>query len=261
MEILIFIIVLISALICEWIDSSLGMGYGTILSPLLIVFGFSPMLVVPSILITQALGGLSASIFHHKNGNADFSIKGKISDDLKTVLIITSLGILAVVFGAFVASSISKTLLGTYIAVLVMVMGLLIVTNFRFSYSNGKMMLVGIVSAFNKGLSGGGYGPVVTGGQIVLGKEHKNAIACTTAAEPLICLAGFITYLFINGMSDFTLLISLGIGAIIAGPLGAMTTRNLDKEKLKKIIGTAMIFLGLLAILKILGILTLNISM
>lgn len=261
MEVLIFILVLISALICEWIDSSLGMGYGTILSPLLIVFGFSPLLVVPSILITQALGGLSASIFHHKNGNANFTIKEKISDDMKTVLIITSLGVFAVIFGAFIASSVSKTLLGTYIAVLVLIMGFLILTNFRFGYSNGKMILVGIVSAFNKGLSGGGYGPIVTGSQIVLGKSHKNAVACTTAAEPLICLAGFITYLLINGISDYSLLVSLGIGAIIAGPIGAMTTKNLNKERLKKIIGTIMIFLGLLAILKILGVLSLNISM
>ena len=45
------------ATIGEFIDSGLGMMYGTILSPLLILIGYSPEVVIPSILFSQ--------IFHH----------------------------------------------------------------------------------------------------------------------------------------------------------------------------------------------------
>ena len=55
------IIILFVAFMCEFLDSSLGMGYGTILSPFLIIAGFDPLLVVPSTLISQALAGLSAA--------------------------------------------------------------------------------------------------------------------------------------------------------------------------------------------------------
>ncbi|HHR85253.1 MAG TPA: sulfite exporter TauE/SafE family protein, partial [Candidatus Acetothermia bacterium] len=49
----------------ELLDSSLGMLYGTILSPVLIIAGYDPLVVVPSILITQALSGFVAAIGHH----------------------------------------------------------------------------------------------------------------------------------------------------------------------------------------------------
>ncbi len=44
--------ILTIALICEIIDSSLGMLYGTILSPILIIAGFDPPVVIPSILFS-----------------------------------------------------------------------------------------------------------------------------------------------------------------------------------------------------------------
>lgn len=255
-----FLIVALLAFICEWIDSAIGMGYGTILSPVLVILGFPPLLVVPSILITQALGGFSASIFHHKQGNARFCFRGGMSDDTKTVFYISSLGVFAVILAVFIGSAVSKTFLSTYIGILVLIMGLLILLNFRFAYSTGKMLIVGIVSAFNKGLSGGGFGPIVTGGQIVLGKEHKQAIACTTAAEPLICFAGFITYLILKGMPDFSLIFSLGAGAILAGPAGALTTKKIKRSLLKKIVGILMVFLGIIVLLRVFGILNINIS-
>ena len=255
-----FVSIALIALICEWIDSSLGMGYGTILSPLLLLFGFSVSEVVPAILITQALGGFSAAIFHHRHGNAHFSFKGKWSEDSKTVLVISSLGVIAAIAAAFLGSIISKNVLTAYIGALVLVMGFLVLINFSFRYSTMKMVIVGIISAFNKGLSGGGFGPIVTGGQMVLGKEHKSSIACTTAAEPLICIAGFLVYLFLNGLSNVSLIFALAIGSLIAGPFGAITTKALNRNKLKIIVGVLMLVLGTLTLLKIAGVIAINLS-
>ncbi|MBI5149121.1 sulfite exporter TauE/SafE family protein [Candidatus Pacearchaeota archaeon] len=277
-----FLIIILIAFICEWIDSGLGMGYGTILSPLLIFTGFPTLIVVPSILITQAIGGLSASICHHKYRNANFSIKSKnpiyiakkikqhgpvnafkkgVSEDLKTVAIITSLGIIATIIATFVAINISKTALNTYIGIIVVLMGLIILLGFTFVYSTVKMFIVGIVSAFNKGLSGGGFGPVVTGGQMVLGKDHKKAIGCTTASEPLICITGFIAYFFLKGISNWGLIYALGIGALVGGVTGPWMTKRINKKTLKIIIGLLMLFLGILTLLKTYNLIGLKISM
>ena len=75
MEIIVLLIV--GAFICGFIDSSFGMMYGTILSPALIISGFDPIVVVPAILFSQAIGGSVAGAFHHKLKNADFSLKSK----------------------------------------------------------------------------------------------------------------------------------------------------------------------------------------
>ena len=153
-----FLLLAFLAFVCEWIDASLGMGYGTILSPVLILFGLPPLLIVPSILLTQAIGGFSASIFHHKYHNVAFNINSKaknpfyalkrlkekgiryclnrgISEDLKTVFIITSLGIIATIAAAFIAIGISKTALSIYIGALVLVMGLFLLSGITFRYS------------------------------------------------------------------------------------------------------------------------------
>lgn len=266
----IFLIIFLVTIICEIIDSSLGMGYGTILSPFLILLGFPVLSVVPAILISQGLGGIIASIMHNKHKNFDLSIKKsseknilnrlqnfgligfirkEFSDDFKTVFVITSLGVLATIFSTIIAVNISKELLTTYINLLVILMGLFILLKFSFKYSSKKMLFVGLISSFNKGLSGGGFGPIVTGCQIVLGKKEKNSVACTTACEPLICFTGFASYLLLNAFSDWTLAIILSFGAGIGGFIGPFLTKFIKKEKFRTIVGAIMLLLGVWGLL------------
>ena len=73
----VIIVIFIISFICEYMDSTLGMGYGTTLTPLLLLIGFSPMSVVPAILVSQLLANILASIFHHLEGNVDFKPKDK----------------------------------------------------------------------------------------------------------------------------------------------------------------------------------------
>ena len=257
------VIVCFVAFACEWVDGAIGMGYGTILSPTLVIMGFPVLEVVPAILITQAFGGICAGGFHHLFSNASFILKGgKPSDDLKTVFWITSLGMIASAFASFVAVNvISKTALSIYIGAMVALMGILLLLGFTFKYSNSRMVLVGFVSALNKGLSGGGYGPLVTGGQMVLGNEYKSSVACTTLAEPPICIAGFIAYAVFNGVNNWRLILALGIGAILAGPLGAYTTKVLNGKRLKKIVAVLLVVLGTLSLLKACGLIHAPISL
>ncbi|GAG43524.1 unnamed protein product, partial [marine sediment metagenome] len=69
------ILIVLGAFVCEFIDASMGMMYGTILSPVLIIAGFEPVLVVPSILLSQAIGGFIASMFHHRFRNVNLALK------------------------------------------------------------------------------------------------------------------------------------------------------------------------------------------
>jgi len=238
-------LILLGAVICEFIDASLGMLYGTILSPVLIIAGFEPLLVVPGILFSQAAGGLTAAIFHHRKKNVDFSLKSTdpkyikerlktlgykesfnrgITKDLKVTLCLTFLGILATIFAALIAISIPKVALKTYIGGLVLVMGIILLTKAKFNFSwkkiTGigivsawkKITGIGIVSAFNKGLSGGGFGPLVTSGQMISGRNGKESIGATTLAEAPICITGFLVYFFTNGITNWNFVFLLTAG-------------------------------------------------
>ncbi len=68
------ILLIAAGLGAELLDASLGMLYGTILSPVLIIAGYDPLVVVPSILLTQAVAGVVAPVGHQRLRNADFSI-------------------------------------------------------------------------------------------------------------------------------------------------------------------------------------------
>ena len=58
------ITIVIIAFFAEYIDSTLGMGYGTTLTPLLILFGFEPLQVVPAVLLSELVTGLLAGFTH-----------------------------------------------------------------------------------------------------------------------------------------------------------------------------------------------------
>ncbi len=266
-----FLLILSLSFACEFVDSSLGMGYGTILSPVLIIFGFNPLLVVPAILLSQAFGGMSASIFHHKFENASFKFCSK---DLNLVLIICGFGILSTIFAASIAVNVPKKLLNTYIGFLVLIMGIILLRPHHIQFSWKKMIGVGLLSGFNKGLSGGGFGPVVTGGQILAGGEYRSAVGITTLAEPPICICGFFTYLIgrtvkeIDGplfsrpftdlvhqllspkLFQWEFMLPLFLGAVLVGPFGAWTTKSLKKDSLRLLISLLIMVLGIWTLVK-----------
>ena len=42
--------IVLLAFFCELVDSTLGMGYGTTLTPLLLAVGYEPIAIVPAVL-------------------------------------------------------------------------------------------------------------------------------------------------------------------------------------------------------------------
>ncbi len=47
--------IILFAFICEYVDSSLGMGYGTTLTPLLLIMGYNPLQIVPAVLLSELI--------------------------------------------------------------------------------------------------------------------------------------------------------------------------------------------------------------
>jgi len=174
--------------------------------------------------------------------------------DFKIVSVVASASIFGTLVAIFIALNIPTLYLKLYIGVLVLGMGVLILLNrkktFRFSWK--KIGALGLFAAFNKGASGGGYGPVVTSGQILSGVNSKNAIGITSLAEGLTCFVGVLTYfLFTNHTVDWNLAPSLVVGAILSVPVATFTVKKMKGDRLKLIVGVATVLLGSLTLGKI----------
>ena len=262
------------AFIFEYMDSTLGMGYGTTLTPVLLIMGYEPLQVVPVVLISELFSGLLAGFLHHREGNVDFKpkviclpeiareLKGfgylRILRDsfprhLKVALILAVCSIVGTVLAVFVALNIPKLWVKLYIGALVLAMGvtILICFNKKFSFSWKKIVGLGLLASFNKGISGGGYGPIVTSGQILSGVEGKSAVGITSLAEGLTCAVGIITYIFVSkNPLDLTLAPYIAVGAILAVPFSAKSVKKISEKKLKFAIAVLTIILGAVTIYK-----------
>ncbi|MBN2111744.1 sulfite exporter TauE/SafE family protein [Candidatus Woesearchaeota archaeon] len=266
--------IIIIAFIAEYADSTLGMGYGTMLTPLLLLMGFEPLQVVPIVLFSELITGLLAGFTHHSVGNVDFrpktmnvvkiyraikelgfkeSFKRGIPFHLKAALLIASCSIIGTVSAVFIAISLPKFYLNLYIGLLVLAIGLFILAtvnkNYRFSWK--KMTALGLIASFNKGISGGGYGPVVTGGQLLSGIDGKNAVGITSLAEGLTCAVGVLIYFLTKNIADWSLAPYIITGAVISVPFSAISVKKIKTKNLKILIGVITVVLGAFTIIKL----------
>lgn len=250
---LVFLTVFCVALFCEFIDSTLGMGYGTTLTPLLLISGFSPLQIVPCILLSELVTGITAGVMHQRDGNVDF-----FTDAIarKTAFLLSILSFAGAITAVFIALRIPKVWLNGIIAVIILSVGITILSTIRrqFQYRTSHIVLVGGIAAFNKGLSGGGYGPLVTAGQVVSGLSPKKAVAITSLAESLTCAVGLLAYMVLQkGPLDFSLALPLLLGAVLSVPLATLTVRRLPEQLMRASVGVTTCLLGLFTLCKVLA--------
>ncbi len=218
-------------------------------------------------LLSQLVGGIIGGIAHHRAGNInlDFRRDDKLikerlrglgylprSFDSKVILILATCGVIGVVIGVFTAVNIPKIVVETYIGVMVLGIGLTILLrrHHRGASSWRGLIVLGLLGAFNKGVSGGGYVPLVAGGQIISGRETRSSVGSTTVAVAIVCMVGFLSYLLVRRDVYWMLVMATSIGSIIAAPFAAITVRKVNTEKLRLAIALAIIILGVLTLAK-----------
>ncbi|RLC94921.1 MAG: hypothetical protein DRI39_01405 [Chloroflexi bacterium] len=261
-----FAAVLVVSLFCQYLSLSLGAGYGTAVTPIFIIMGFSPVQVVPAVLLSQLAGGLVGGALHHRAGNIDLdfrrdeNIKNRLrrlgylprSTDAKIVLVLVACGVIGVMIGAVTAVNIPTIVLETYIGVMVLGIGvnLLLPRKVQGTFSWTGIVALGLVSAFNKGVSGGGYVPLVAGGQILSGRGARNSVGSTAVAVAIVCAVGFLTYLLMEGDIYWRLAVATVIGSVVASPFAALTVRRVNTRRLTLAIGAATVILGILTLVR-----------
>ncbi|MBN1354218.1 MAG: sulfite exporter TauE/SafE family protein [Candidatus Omnitrophica bacterium] len=240
------------AFLCEFIDSSLGMGYGTSLTPILLLMGFEPLQVVPAVLFSEFLSGVTAASFHHSVQNVNFKPRSK---DMRVALVLSACSVIGTIIAVFLAVKLPTRVLKAWIGGIVLFMGIFILLTLkrppRFTWR--KITTLGVIASFNKGISGGGYGPLVMGGQVLSGIGVKNAVAITSLAEGVTCFVGIMLYFFLKSTVDWSLAPWLMAGAVLSVPLAAYTLKKMPEKSAKTAVAILVILLGCLTLFKTLS--------
>lgn len=234
---------------CELIDSGLGMGYGTILTPTLLLIGYEPQDIVPTVLLSELLSGFAAAYFHNEIKNVDLSFRGK---DLLPAAILAGGSLAGVSGGVLVAVNISKDALAMLIGCIILSSGFFVVLLSRkvIEYRKWKMLFLSTVASFNKAVSGGGYGPLVTSGQILSGVQGRASVGITSFAEAFTCLFGVTFFLMKGEYLNLELLIPMCAGALSSVPFSVFAINKTKEDYLKIVIGIMTMLMGVLTIYK-----------
>lgn len=265
----IFITLIIISLLAEYMDATIGMGYGTTLTPLLLLIGFSPLQIVPAILLSQFISGIFAATLHQGAGNVFFDFNndpehkivkrlGKLgyipkSNAAKVAMVLVFSSIFGVSLAVLIALVLPIFYLKLYIGLLVVSMGIIIILKHktRNDFSWKKIFGLGILASFNKGISGGGYGPLIVSGQILSGVNTKNSIGITALSEGVTCFIGVITYFLAGANIDWLLAPYLVIGSLVSVPISVHTVKKMPVKQFTLIIGIATTLLGIFSLIKL----------
>ncbi|MBD3188402.1 TSUP family transporter [Candidatus Bathyarchaeota archaeon] len=249
---LILFISLILGFAGGFIDNALGMGYG-LLTPFFIFLGFDPLLVVPTLLLSQMIAGFSGTIFHVFYKNVDF--KGARTRETRIYVLFTTSGVIGTVIAAIFAIKIEQWFILLYIGLMMIAVGIITRFKIKFNGSWHKLYIISAIAGFNKAISGGGYGPLVTSAQIMVGSDVKNSVGVTQFSESTISAIGYVIYLIYQDLTQVLFTIQMSIIMVISGaiaaPLGALLVKNLKEELARKIVGTSSLILGIISIARL----------
>ena len=249
--------VIVLAFTFEVMDSAAGMGFGTALAPLLLILGYDPLAVVPALLISETITGLLAGGVHHELKNASFSFR-PLNDDAKLMILLAAIGAVASIGSillAYFALTLSESFITLYVSVLVLVMGFVGLVRARvsrtFEYKPRRMVGFAALAGFNKGIGGGGFGPVITLGQVLSGIYEKSATAITSLSEGIVSLVGVATFLAITSAGvrvDLVLLPSIFTGGFLAAIAAPYLVRVLPNRVWRYVIPLYAFTIGVLAL-------------
>jgi len=233
------ILYIIVGFIAQMIDGSLGMAYGVSSTTFLLSMGIPPVTASASVHTAEIFASGVSGLAHLKFGNVDRNL-------LRKLLIP---GVIGGVVGAFVLTSVPGKTIKPFVALYLLIMGLVILLKAfkRIEERKVKTRLfpLGIGGGFFDAIGGGGWGPIVTATLIARGHNPRFSIGSVNLAEFFVTVAEVATFLAIIGLVHREIIVGLIIGGIIAAPLAAYICKRLPSRVLMIIVGALIVLLSI----------------
>ena len=239
----------------QFVDGSLGMGYGVTSSTLLIAIGLAPAAASASVHLAE-LGTTAASAYSHvRLGNVD-----------KTVLRRIALpGAIGAFVGATVLSGLSTQAARPWASGLLLVLGIYVLIRFSrrrtIALRKGRpgtrlLIPLGLVGGFVDATGGGGWGPVTTPALMADGRMAPSRVVGTmNTAEFAVSLAASVGFILGLGIAaiDWRILVPLLVGGVIAAPIAARITHVLPMRIMGVAVGGLIIVTNSYTLLRAAG--------
>jgi uncharacterized membrane protein YfcA len=223
----------------QMIDGALGMAYGVSSNTFLLSVGVPPAIASASVHVAETFTTAVSGASHWKLGNVDKELFKK--------LIIP--GILGACVGAYILSNIDGNVIKPYIAIYLLIMGVIILVKaLRSNHSEQKVTshisILGVIGGFFDAIGGGGWGPIVTTTLVARGNNPRFTIGSVNSSEFFITFSQsvvFVAALFSDLVANWTVIVGLLLGGVIAAPFAAVVTKRLPVRALMGMVGLLII--------------------
>lgn len=223
----------------QMIDGALGMAYGVSSTSFLLGLGIPPALASSSVHVAEVFTSGISGLSHLKMGNVDRKL-------FQRLLLPGAAG---AILGAYVLTSIDGNTIKPFIAVYLLIMGIVIIRKAfrRTSLERQEKSLapLALFGGFVDAVGGGGWGPVVA--STLLGKGHnpRYAIGSVNLAEFFVALAGASTFLVLIGTGNWQIILGLVLGGAFAAPFAAYLCQKFAPKTLMIMVGVLIIGLSI----------------
>jgi len=236
-----FLWFLLVGFVAQTIDGALGMAYGVSSNSILLGIGIPPAVASAWVHFAQVFTSLASGISHWKLGNVQWSLA-------KRLLIP---GVLGAIVGAYFLSNIDGKAIKPFIAVYLMVMGLIILSKVIknkkkiFNPDGRSLPYLASIGGFADAVGGGGWGPIVNSSLLSKGQLPRFAIGTGNFVEIFVSLASASTFLFFIKELSLAPVLGLILGGVMAAPFAALICKKLNPRVLLAFVGLLVIFLSI----------------
>ena len=228
----------------QLVDGSLGMAYGVTSTTLLLAVGTNPAAASATVHLAEIGTTLMSGFSHWRFGNVDWGVVLKIGIP----------GAIGAFAGATFLSSLSTEAAAPLMSIVLLALGIYVLTRFtvaglpkdRLGKPLRRRFLapLGLVAGFVDSTGGGGWGPVGTPAILASGRlEPRKTIGSIDTSEFLVAIAasiGFIIGIGSEGV-NYTWVLALLIGGMIAAPIAAWLVRIIPPRILGSLVGGLII--------------------
>lgn len=228
----------------QMIDGALGMAYGVSSNTFLLSVGVPPSIASASVHVAETFTTAVSGVSHWRLGNVDRELFKK--------LIIP--GVLGAVVGAYLlAEIVDGNAIKPYISAYLLIMGIVILVKaIRSNHTEQKVTshisTLGAIGGFFDAIGGGGWGPIVTTTLVARGNSTRFTIGSVNSSEFFITFSQsvvFVATLFSDLVANWTVIVGLLLGGVIAAPFAAIVTKRLPVRWLMGMVGVLIILLSI----------------
>ncbi len=238
----------------QFVDGSLGMGFGVTSATLLTLLGYSAVAASAGTHAAKMGTTLVSGLAHWREGNVEWRV----------LLALAVPGTIGAFTGAVILTNVSLDGARIWMASILLVLGISIVMRFAFGKALIPQMKVrtrhlwpiGLFGGFVDATGGGGWGPVATPSMMTVTKhEPKKVVGTVNAAEFAVAVAASMGFLIGAKESQvpWGAVAGLIIGGLIVAPFAARFAGRAPVHSLGTLVGGMVIISNLAVVFKLMG--------